>query len=153
MLSLFVKKINLDNNFLLYVVVVVYGIIVLSNMFKNNKFLFCIDRVLLSILSLILFSNIIIEQKYFIYSIVVSFIIVFIYISIFYIYKKLNKKFVLNFSVLSGVIEILFLISLIVLGIKNFITIQILFVGMLDIFYKVIILVLNIYFKKKFSIQ
>ena len=151
-LSLLLEKINTNNDFL-YSIITLYGITISICILKNNKILLYLDRFLLSILAINSFSNIILKQKYFIYSILFSLLIIFIYISIFYIYKNLNKKFILNFSLLSGSIEILFFISLIFFGIKSFITIQILFVAMFDIFYKIIILVINIYFKKKFNIQ
>lgn len=142
-------KININNDFLLYSIIIFYGIIILIGILKNNKILFYTDRFLLSILAIISFSNIIPEQKYFIYSIFFCLIIIGIYIAIFYIYKN----FILNFSLLSSIMEILFFVSLIVFGIKNFITIQILFMATFDIFYKIIILVSSIYFKKKFNSQ
>ena len=151
-LSLLLEKINTNNTFLCSIIIL-YGITILICILQNNKILFYFDRFLLSILAINSFSNIILKQKYFIYSILFSLLIIFVYISIFYIYKNLNKKFILNFSLLSGSIEILFFISLIFFGIKSFITIQILFVAMFDIFYKIIILVISIYFKKKFNIQ
>ncbi len=152
-LSFFFGKININNNFLLYFIMIFYGIIILSNILKNNKILLYIDRLFLSVLAIISFSNAIMQQKYFIYPIFISLLIIFIYIGIFYVYKNLNKKLILNFSLLSCIIEILYLLSLIVFGINSFITIQILFVAMFDICYKVIILVLSIYLKKKFNIQ
>lgn len=151
-LSLLLEQINTNNNSL-YSIIILYGIINFICILKNNKTLFYLDRFLLSILAINSFSNIILKQKYFIYSILFSLLIIFIYISVFYIYKNLNKKFILKFSLISDTIEILFFISLIFFGIKSFITIQILFVAMFDIFYKTIILIISIYFKKKFNIQ
>ena len=147
------NEINIPNKYLLFVLTF-YTITIALNYLKSNIVTFLIDRFFLVLLAFLILVNnkIIVEQVFFI-SIVLSFCVVAVYIGAFFLYKKAGKILVLNFSKLSGLIESILVLSVLFLGIKNSIVVNILFFAMIDIFYKIIILEITLNLKKMFSIQ
>lgn len=112
------------------------------------------DKILLMFLSFLIFvNNKEITNKVFFITAILCFFIVSIYIAMFFYYKKEGKKFILNFFKLSLCIECLLGVAVLFFGINSFITFNILFVSMIDIFYKVFILSAILNLKKRFSIQ
>ena len=130
-----------------------YTVAIVLNYLKNNIVTILLDRILLLLLAFLIFvNNKIVAEQVFCTLLILSVCVVVAYIVVFFLYKKSNKSFVLNFSKLSGLIESVLVLLILFLGIKNLIVVNILFFAMIDIFYKVIILeiILNL---KKFSIQ
>ena len=133
---------------------ILYVILIILNYLKNNKFVFIMDRIVLMLLSFLIFiNNKIITDKVFIVSAVLCSCIALVYIILFFCYKNKGKIFVLNFFKLSIIIEFTLGISVLLFGINSFITFNILLVLMVDILYKILILSIILNLKKRFSIQ
>jgi len=131
-----------------------YTFTIVLNYLKNNIVTLLIDRLFLVVLAFLIFVNnkIVIEQV-FLTLLILSVCIVVAYIIAFFLYKKANKSFILNFSKLSGLIEAVLVLFILFLGIKNLTVVNILFFAMIDIFYKVLILEIILNLKKMFNIQ
>ena len=124
------------------------------NYLKDNIVTLLIDRLFLVVLAFLIFvNNKIVVEQVFLTLLILSVCIVVTYIIAFFLYKKTNKSFILNFSKLSGLIESVLVLLVLFLGIKNLTVVNILFFAMIDIFYKVIILEIILNLKKMFSIQ
>lgn len=131
-----------------------YTVAIVLNYLKNNIVTIFLDRILLLLLAFLIFvNNKIVAEQVFCTLLILSVCVVVAYIVVFFLYKKSNKSFVLNFSKLSGLIESVLVLLILFLGIKNLIVVNILFFAMIDIFYKVIILEIILNLKKRFSIQ
>lgn len=131
-----------------------YTVAIVLNYLKNNIVTILLDRILLLLLAFLIFvNNKIVAEQVFCTLLILSVCVVVAYIVVFFLYKKSNKSFVLNFSKLSGLIESVLVLLILFLGIKNLIVVNILFFAMIDIFYKVIILEIILNLKKRFSIQ
>ena len=131
-----------------------YTVAIVLNYLKNNIVTILLDRILLLLLAFLIFiNNKIVAEQVFFTLLILSVCVVVSYIVAFFLYKKSNKSFILNFSKLSGLIESVLVLFILFLGIKNSIVVNILFFAMIDIFYKVIILEIILNLKKKFSIQ
>ena len=153
LISFLFSEITIFDEYIVYIGIM-YVIIIILNYLKNNLLVLAIDRVILMYLSFLVFvNNKTITDKTFLISIILSLCIVFVYVIAFFIYKRRKNKFVLNFSKLMSFIEFILAIFVLCFGYKNFIIVNILFVAMIDIFYKVLILSIIINLKKRFSIQ
>lgn len=130
-----------------------YIVVIILNFFKYKTFLIILDRAILLFLALLVFVNNNIEyNRIFLTVLVLCICIITIHIALFFVYKKLSKKFVLNFHKLSCIIEFIFAVSLIVFGINHFVTVYILFTAMSDVIYKIVILSTILNLNKKFNI-
>lgn len=154
LISLLFNQITITNNVYLLLFSFLYITVIILNYFKNNMFISIINRFFLMFLSFFIFiNNKEITTAILFTAIILCFFIVLIYIIKFFFYKKIRKAFILNFSKISCFMEFILVISVLFFGIKNLITVNILFVVMFDIFYKVIILSIILNLKKRFSIQ
>ena len=125
-----------------------YTVAIVLNYLKNNIVTIFLDRILLLLLAFLIFvNNKIVAEQVFCTLLILSVCVVVAYIVVFFLYKKSNKSFVLNFSKLSGLIESVLVLLILFLGIKNLIVVNILFFAMIDIFYKVIILEIILQFR------
>ena len=153
LISILCNQYEMFNEYILWISAL-YIIIIVSNFLISNKIIFVIDRFLLMFLSLLVFiNNKIILDKVFFMAIGLVLCMVLIYIIMFFFYKKTGKKFILNFSKLSSFIELILALSVLIFGINSQITSALLFLMMIDIFYKVLILSIILNLKKRFSIQ
>ena len=153
LISILCNQYEMFNEYILWISAL-YIIIIVSNFLISNKIIFVIDRFLLMFLSLLVFiNNKIILDKVFFIAIGLVLCMVLIYIIMFFFYKKTGKKFILNFSKLSSFIELILALSVLIFGINSQITSALLFLMMIDIFYKVLILSIILNLKKRFSIQ
>ncbi len=152
-ISFLFNQYTLANKYILFISVL-YIILIILNYLKSNKVFFVVDKILLIFLSFLIFvNNKEITNKVFFITAILCFCIVLIYIIMFFYYKKEGKKFVLNFFKLSLCIECLLGIAVLLFGINSFITFNILFVSMADIFNKDLILSITLNLKKRFSTQ
>lgn len=147
------NEFTISNEYLLFILTF-YTIAIVLNYLKNNSITLLIDRFFLGLLALLTFvNNKIFSKQIFLVLIVLSIGTIVGYLTIFFIYKKVGKTLILNFSKLSGLIESVFVLFILFFGITNLMVVNILFFAMVDIFYKVIILSIILHLKKKFNIQ
>lgn len=147
------NEITISNGYLLCILTF-YTTAIALNYLKNNFATLLMDRFFLLVLSFFVFANnnFVAEQQFFVSS-MLSLVVIIIYTIAFFVYKKKDKIFILNFSKLSGLIESVFVLVVLFFGIKNQIVLNILFFAMCDIFCKVIILSIIFNLKKRFNIQ
>ncbi|MBR3628485.1 MAG: hypothetical protein IKN42_06535 [Elusimicrobia bacterium] len=153
LISVLFNQYETFNEYILWISVLYIGVIVL-NYLKSNKVLLAVDKVILIVLAFFIFvNNKILSDKILFIAICLGLCIVLTYITMFFFYKKKGKNFVLNFSKLSTFIEFILAMSILIFGINSLITIIVLFVAMIDIFYKILILSITLNLKKRFNIQ
>lgn len=151
--SLFVKPFTISAEYI-YWLAVLYIFIVLINYLKKNIVLFLFSRLLLIFLSLIVFTNNVINFKELILNMIILFLCVIgLHIFFFFLYNRKNKSFILNFYKINCFIEMIFAVSLLFCGIKSFVTLNILFFAMCDIIYKILILSVILNLNKRFFLS
>ena len=150
-LSLFIKPFNLFTAHILYILLC-YLIFFTLYYFTERKIFFYIDRIFLIYFSLTVFANNnIFSTEYLNFILLIIFFILGSYVFLFYFFKKRKKEFDLNFTKLSCVVELAFIVSIFLFGIYSKITTIILITTSIDIIYKVFILTLIGHFKKRQS--
>lgn len=150
-LSFCFNQIIIFNEYLNFIAFFYIAVIIL-NFFKYETFLIILDRVILLFLALLVFINNNVEYSRICLTVLILCVcIIAIHIALFFVYKKLSKKIILNFHKLSCIIEFIFAVSLIVFGIKHFVTVYILFTAMSDVIYKIVILSTILNLNKKFN--
>ena len=125
------------------------------NYLKNNPFIFVADRILLVLLSFLICTN---NKNVTINSLVIILffgicVVLTTYVILFFSYKKVEKNFILDFSKLACVLELLLAIYVLIFGINNSTVVTVLFFVAADIIYRVLVLSVILNLKKRFSIQ
>ena len=146
--SQLIKSFNLFTNYASYILLC-YLIVFALFYFTERKIFFYIDRIFMLYFSLLIFvNNNIFSTNYLIFSFFVVLFILLFYIFLFYFLKKRKKFLTLNFTKLSFIIELIFIVSIFLFGTYSEITTVFLVTALIDIVYKILVLTIIGHLKK-----